>query len=72
MRRFSPIPVPGKGGRDVRLQLELKHRMQIDQVLWPQERHYRGSKLRATGKKRIKSAERLIRRIAVAAVYVCP
>jgi hypothetical protein len=31
--RFPPIPVPGNGSSHVRSQLELKHRMHVDQVL---------------------------------------
>jgi hypothetical protein len=46
--------------------------MQIDQILRSQERYSLGGKVRAPGKKGVEGSERLIRRIAVAAVYVGP
>ena len=55
---------------NVLLQLKLNRRMQIDKVLRPQKRHHRGSKVRATGKKRVEGTEELIPRIAIAALYV--
>jgi hypothetical protein len=72
VRGFPPVPVPGEGARNVRLQLELNDWMQIDQVLGPEYGRRLGGKICATGEKRVEGAESLIRRIAVAALHVRP
>jgi hypothetical protein len=55
-----------------RFSLELKDRMQVDQILRSQEGHRLGGKVCARGEKRIEGSEILTCRVSVAAVYIRP